>query len=492
VNFKQLIPAFLVLTTFADAHFSQEKKTFTEAATSVRSQLEASLAELASVRERAKQELVPLHEKLTKLELELSKAREDHEAVKRTMSTKALQLTNLSRTLEGGGQDEAYLNNLFLDFRRNFESRLHIAEVRLYEEALERARLAPEDRNLTTAQAHAAQIALLSTALGRLEAALGGNRFEGAAVDPTGSVNRGRFLLLGPAGLFVSADGTMVGTAEQRINSAEPAVVPFELPEQLAAAKQLLASGEGSIPLDPTLGNAHKIAEIEEPLIEHVKKGGPVMVPIFALAGAALLVALYKWVSMLFVSVPSRRRLAPLLEAVGRHDREAAVAQAQQLRGPVGQMLAAGAAHLGEPRELVEEIMYEKVLEAKLALQRWLPFVAITASSAPLLGLLGTVTGIMDTFALMTVFGTGDVKNLSGGISAALITTEYGLYVAIPALLLYAFLSRKARSVLDRMDQSAIAFLNEASRPQAKKPALHSPASHPQARAEARPVGAGA
>jgi len=93
-----------------------------------------------------------------------------------------------------------------------------------------------------------------------------------------------------------------------------------------------------------------------------------------------------------------------------------------------------------------------------------LPFVALTSSSAPLLGLLGTVTGIMNTFTLMTVFGTGDVKTLSSGISEALITTEYGLYVAIPSLLMYAFLARKSKSVVDEMEKAAVAFINQVSK----------------------------
>jgi biopolymer transport protein ExbB len=135
--------------------------------------------------------------------------------------------------------------------------------------------------------------------------------------------------------------------------------------------------------------------------------------------------------------------------------------EAQAIRGPVGRMLAAGAEHADQPRELVEELMFETVLSTRLRLNRWLPFIAITASSAPLLGLLGTVTGIMNTFTLMTVFGTGDVKTLSSGISEALITTEYGLYVAIPSLLLYSYLSRKAKSILDRMEKAAVAFANQ-------------------------------
>jgi biopolymer transport protein ExbB len=210
------------------------------------------------------------------------------------------------------------------------------------------------------------------------------------------------------------------------------------------------------------------MAAVQDTLWEHIRKGGVVMFPIFVLAGAALLVALYKWLRLLFVARPSRRAVAAVLDAVAHGDDERAAQAARALRGPTGAMLTAGTEHLGEPRALIEEVMYEKVLATRLGLNRWLPFIAITASSAPLLGLLGTVTGIMNTFTLMTVFGTGDVKTLSSGISEALITTEFGLYVAIPALLLYAFLSRKARSIVDGMEQAAVALLNEVSRSEAR------------------------
>jgi biopolymer transport protein ExbB len=86
--------------------------------------------------------------------------------------------------------------------------------------------------------------------------------------------------------------------------------------------------------------------------------------------------------------------------------------------------------------------------------------VAITASAAPLLGLLGTVTGMISTFKLISVFGAGDAQSLSSGISEALVTTQFGLIVAIPALLLYAYLSRKAKGMVDGMEKTAISFVN--------------------------------
>ena len=84
----------------------------------------------------------------------------------------------------------------------------------------------------------------------------------------------------------------------------------------------------------------------------------------------------------------------------------------------------------------------------------------MVAATSPLLGLLGTVTGMIKTFKLITVFGTGDARSLSSGISEALITTEFGLFVAIPALIIHALLLRKTKGVLASMEQTAVAFKN--------------------------------
>jgi biopolymer transport protein ExbB len=114
----------------------------------------------------------------------------------------------------------------------------------------------------------------------------------------------------------------------------------------------------------------------------------------------------------------------------------------------------------GASRDDLEESLYERYLEAGPSLQRGLPLIAIAAATAPLLGLLGTVTGMMETFRLITVFGSGDARQLASGISEALITTEYGLVVAIPALILHALLSRKVQGVKSTMEMTSLAFLN--------------------------------
>ncbi len=432
--------------------------------TSVQKQLEDSLAELSNLREKIAEEKIPLGRQLRDLEDQLIEVRREYQQTTRLLDSRTLDLSNLRTEIEGRKQERTYLSNLLGEYVRGFETRLHIAEVQRYKEPLEAAKLALESSDLSDSEVYQAQAELVTVSLDRLYDALGGTRFEGSAVDPSGLVKPGTFVLIGPAALFRSQDGESVGTAEQRLGSLEPTVIAFESPSLTESAAETVESGAGRFPLDPTLGNAHKIEATKQTLVEHISKGGPVMIPILGLAAAAMLVALFKWVELARLRMPSDKRIQELVESVAAHDDEKAATQAAAMGGPTGEMLSTGVAHIQEPPALIEEVMYEKILTAKLKLQRFLPFIAISASSAPLLGLLGTVTGIINTFKLITVFGSGDVKTLSGGISEALITTEFGLIVAIPSLLLHAFLSRKARGMIARMEKAAIMLMNQVSK----------------------------
>jgi biopolymer transport protein ExbB len=437
---------------------------FSGAGTSVQQQLEESLAELTRLREQIANDKIPLSRKLRSLEDELVNVRRDYQQTARLLDSRTLDLSNLNAEIKSRQDEKHYVSNLLGEYIRNFESRLHIIELQRYKAILESAKLAPENSNLSDLEVYYAQSALVAASLERLHDALGGTRFSGTAVDVSGLVKPGTFVLIGPAALFRSDDGKSVGTAEQRLGSLEPASIGFDTEDHTKAAAKTVADSKGLFPLDPTLGDAHKIEETKETVVEHFLAGGAVMWPILALALAALLVALWKWYELSRVRNYSDASVKTLLSAVARHDRQAASEAAAVIGGPAGEMLSAGIDHIKEPRELVEEVMYEKILAVRLRLNRFIPFIAISASSAPLLGLLGTVTGIMTTFKLITVFGSGDVKMLSSGISEALITTEYGLMVAIPSLLLHAFLSRKSRSILDQMEKAAIAFLNQLSK----------------------------
>jgi len=188
---------------------------------------------------------------------------------------------------------------------------------------------------------------------------------------------------------------------------------------------------------------------------------GYVIVGMFVLC---VLISIFKWIQLSLVPQVSEKRALPVLKAVLVNDHEKAAAEIRKLKGPTGTMLTAGIEHIDEPKELVEEVMYEELLTTRMMVNKFTPFLAVCASTAPLMGLLGTVTGIINTFKMITVFGSGDVKTLSGGISEALVTTEMGLVVAISALVMYAFLSRKAKSITDQMEQIAILFVNRSVR----------------------------
>ena len=114
--------------------------------------------------------------------------------------------------------------------------------------------------------------------------------------------------------------------------------------------------------------------------------------------------------------------------------------------------------------------MHERALAVLPLLDRHLGLLAVLGGVAPLLGLLGTVTGMIHTFQLVTVFGSGDAKLLSGGISEALVTTEAGLIIAVPVLLVHAFLSRRVRTLVAALEQTVVGFVN---RLHAESPADH-------------------
>ena len=101
----------------------------------------------------------------------------------------------------------------------------------------------------------------------------------------------------------------------------------------------------------------------------------------------------------------------------------------------------------------------EAILKEMPKLQRGLWTIALLAAVSPLLGLLGTVTGIIETFQSITLYGTGDPRVMSGGISQALVTTVMGLLVAIPLLLFHGYLSSKSNTLIQILDEKSMAYV---------------------------------
>jgi len=139
---------------------------------------------------------------------------------------------------------------------------------------------------------------------------------------------------------------------------------------------------------------------------------------------------------------------------------EEALKACKQLKGSTSNVVAAAIRNLNREREHIEDIVSEQILHESTHLNRFGAFIIVIAAVAPLLGLLGTVTGMIATFDIITEFGTGDPKLLSSGISIALVTTEVGLAVAIPALIFGNLLSGWAESIKDDMEKAALHVMN--------------------------------
>lgn len=137
-----------------------------------------------------------------------------------------------------------------------------------------------------------------------------------------------------------------------------------------------------------------------------------------------------------------------------------ALEKLKNYKGSTARVIKATLRNIKKDRAHVEDIVMENILNESTQIDRFGSFVLVIAAVAPLMGLLGTVTGMIETFDVITEFGTGDPKLLSGGISAALVTTMQGLIVAIPLLLLGNLLSGWAQGIKDSMEQNALHIVN--------------------------------
>lgn len=422
-------------------------------------ELASALEELSSLRDSIAAEKVPIAESLNDLENRTVQKRQELSRKQRSADNKLVELNALKSNLNGLKEERAYVSGLFSEYVQSFETRIHISEAKRYEAIIDAAKEAAANQDLAFIDKMRAQAALLEASLDRIERLMGGDSFEGRALSPSGVLEQGRFVLVGPISVFSSEESENGGLARLQLGSPEPTVIDLG-DRRRHSVRALAESKSGMLPVDASLGNALKIAATEDTLLEHLKKGGPVMVPILGLGIAAMLIALFRWVNLAQNRLVSPEDLQLVLSCIKIGNVQKAREHAAKMKGVVGDILATAIENCREKTEYIEEILYERMLSAKPSLQRMLSFIALTAATAPLLGLLGTVTGMINTFNMITVFGTGDPRMLSAGISEALITTKFGLVVAVPALICHAIVSRKAKGILGSMEQVTVGFVN--------------------------------
>jgi biopolymer transport protein ExbB len=196
-------------------------------------------------------------------------------------------------------------------------------------------------------------------------------------------------------------------------------------------------------------------------ILSVINSGGTIAWIIVALGGLAGLLIVLRIFFLRAASASTgkvAREVGPLIKA-GK--RKAALKACKRLKGSTARVVASAVRNLEKDRAHIEDIVSEQILHESTHLNRFGAFIIVIAAVAPLLGLLGTVTGMISTFDIITEFGTGDPKLLSSGISIALVTTEVGLAVAIPALIFGNLLSGWAESIKDEMEKAALHVMNQ-------------------------------
>ena len=131
------------------------------------------------------------------------------------------------------------------------------------------------------------------------------------------------------------------------------------------------------------------------------------------------------------------------------------------LSNPLGRVLKVGKDNFNKDIDTLELKLAEAIMAERPSIERGIGFIKIISVVAPLAGLLGTVTGMIVTFQMITLYGTGDPKLMAGGISQALVTTVLGLLVAIPTSLLHSFTQSSARGIISILEEQSTGILAE-------------------------------
>ncbi|OQX87710.1 MAG: hypothetical protein B6D55_02520 [Candidatus Omnitrophica bacterium 4484_70.2] len=413
------------------------------------------LKKLNELRKEISNQRLSLVNKLKELRAEVKKLREDVYDLKKLRWAKEEHFLHLKEEVEGLREDVKFSSLLIFEYRKNMFKRASLAEEKKFEDKLKRIdRLLNKNNNASSLEA---LNPLVELTIVRNREVLGGDIFEGEVLDTKGILVKGDFIILGPFVYFVSKEKNLAGLVGEKLGSLVPSLL-IEFPS--SSFEDLLENKISSIPMDFSLGDAIKKESFKRGWFEHLKAGGIIMVPILGLGILCIILAIIKFISLIRLKINVEDKLDQIIELLHSQDIEKAKRVAASLGRPLAPIILEGIEHHKASREHLEEIMHEEILSQIPFLEKYISVFSVSAGVSPLLGLLGTVTGIIRTFNVVSLFGTTKTHLLSAGISEALITTEYGLIVAIPSLLLYAYFSRKVKRIVGVLEQTTLGFIN--------------------------------
>ncbi len=217
-------------------------------------------------------------------------------------------------------------------------------------------------------------------------------------------------------------------------------------PENAPAASAFMSGNVDSVVIDPSRGILLEQLANSPTLQDRLNAGGVVGKIILGLLAIGLIIALVRGVSLMM----ARQKITQQLKN-----------PAHPAENPLGRVLAVYQQDKHRSVEALELRLLEAVVDEQTHLEKGLSMLKLLAALAPMLGLLGTVTGMIETFQVITQFGNGDPKVMADGISMALVTTVLGLVAAMPLLLAHNILSTQAESIRNILEKQGIGLVAE-------------------------------
>ena len=267
-------------------------------------------------------------------------------------------------------------------------------------------------------------------------------RFSAGLTDPAGRPTQGEVVRVGTFNLvhdgkFLTRDSE---TAALQILPRQPAGRYVSMAEDLGEA----TSGIVEMAVDPSRGQLLGLLIQAPDLVERIQQGGYVGYTIIGMGFIGLLIALWRLV---------------VLQGAGRRIRAQLRSSQANKDNALGRILTVYEEHRSGNLDALALKLDEAIMREAPALERYQGILKVFAAVAPLLGLLGTVVGMIITFQQLTLFGTGDPKLMAGGISQALITTVLGLIVAIPLVLLHSVVSSSSQGLVEILEEQSAGLI---------------------------------
>ena len=267
-------------------------------------------------------------------------------------------------------------------------------------------------------------------------------RFNAGITDPAGRPTQGEVVRVGTFNLV--HDGKFLTrnseTAALQILPRQPAGRYVNMAEDLGEA----TSGIVEMAVDPSRGQLLGLLIQAPDLGERIQQGGYVGYTIIGMGFIGLLIALWRLV---------------VLQGAGRRIRAQLRSSEAKKDNALGRILTVYEEHRSGNLDALALKLDEAIMREAPVLERYQGILKVFAAVAPLLGLLGTVVGMIITFQQLTLFGTGDPKLMAGGISQALITTVLGLIVAIPLVLLHSVVSSSSQGLVEILEEQSAGLI---------------------------------